>query len=643
MSTQTETHRFEAEVQQVLSLVIHSLYTNREIFLRELVSNASDALDKLRFESLTDADLLPDGEELGIALDADPIARTLTIADNGIGMTRDELVANLGTIASSGTRRFLEAMKEANQTERPDLIGQFGVGFYSAFMVAEEVTVETRRAGEEEGWRWISKGDGEYTLEPAEGLQRGTIITLALREQEEGESDLLQEFTLRDIVRRYSDFVEYPIQMEVERTSPKLDEEGKPIEGEEETRTELETLNSRRPLWARPKSEIEAAEYNQFYKHLCHDWTDPLETLHFQIEGTVQFTALLYLPSQRPMDLFDPARSKSNVSLYVRRVLIQKECEELLPSWMRFVRGVVECDDLPLNVSRETLQASPKLRQIQKRLVRKVEDALAKLLENDRERYDTFWEAFGSLLKEGVYMGADEDERLSKLCLFATTGQDELTTLAQAKERMQEGQEAIWVLTAPDRQTADGSPHLEAFRSKGQEVLLLTDPVDEWMLNSLHEFDGTPIRAIDKGEVDLEGEEAKTDREKRQAECKDLLESMQTALDEVVSEVRFSSRLKDSAAVLVAGEGGMSAHLERMLRRSGQEVPTQKRVLELNPDHGIVAGLKKLHDVDAASPRVGDFAELLLGQAMLAEGAAPRDPSRFSKLLAELMSEAVQG
>lgn len=641
MSTQTETHRFEADVQKVLSLVIHSLYTNRDIFLRELVSNASDALDRLRFEALTRTELMEEGEELGIAIEVDAEKRVLRIADNGIGMTRDELVKNLGSIASSGTKRFVEALKESGKSDQPDLIGQFGVGFYSAFMVAESVCVETLAAGESEGWRWTSSGDGEYTLEAAEGLTRGTVISLTLREPKEDESDLLQEWTLREIIRRYSDFVEYPIQMQVERTGPKLDDEGKPIEGETETKTQLETLNSQRPLWARPKSEIEEDEYKQFYKHLCHDWNDPLETLHFRLEGTLEFTGLLYIPADRPMDLFDPSQSKSNVSLYVRRVMIQKECEELVPSWMRFVRGVVECDDLPLNVSRETLQANPTVRQIQKSVVRKVEDALGKILESDRERYEKFWEAFGGLLKEGIYMGANEKDRLAKLCLFHSTEVDGLTTLAEAKERMGEDQEALWVLTAPDLVTAKASPHLEAFKALGQEVLLLCEPVDEWMLQSLATFDETPIKPVDKGEVGLENEEQKDEREERQKEYADLLGALQGALDEDISEVRFSSRLKDSAAVLVAKEGGMSAHMERMLRRSGQDVPVQKRVLELNPSHPVVLGLKKIHDVDGNSPRVPDFAELLLGQALMSEGGAPRDPARFAKLLASLMTEAV--
>ncbi|MFT7677779.1 MAG: molecular chaperone HtpG [Planctomycetota bacterium] len=643
MSTQTETHRFEAEVQEVLSLVIHSLYTNRDIFLRELVSNASDALDKLRFEALTRTELLEEGEELGIALEVDAEKRVLRIADNGIGMTRDELVGNLGTIASSGTKRFIEALKDSGKSDQPDLIGQFGVGFYSAFMVAEEVCVETRAAGSDEGWRWTSRGDGEYTLEPAEDLSRGTVISLSLREAKEDESDLLQEWTLREIIRRYSDFVEYPVQMQVERTNPKLDDEGEPIEGETETKSQLETLNSQRPLWARPKAEIEEEEYKQFYKHLCHDWNDPLETLHFRIEGTLEFTGLLYIPADRPMDLFDPAQSKSNISLYVRRVMIQKECEEIVPSWMRFVRGVVECDDLPLNVSRETLQANQTVRQIQKSVVRKVEDALRGILESDRERYEGFWEAFGGLIKEGIYMGANEKDRLAKLCLFHSTESDGLTTLAEAKERMGDGQESLWVLTAPDLATAKASPHLEAFASLGQEVLLLTEPVDEWMLQSLSSFDETPIKPVDKGEVNIEDDEQKGEREERQKEYADLLGALQVALDEDISEVRFSSRLKDSAAVLVAKEGGMSAQMERMLRRSGQDVPAQKRVLELNPTHQVVQGLKKLHDVDAASPRVSEFAELLLGQALMSEGAAPRDPARFGKLLASLMSEAVSG
>lgn len=646
MTAQTETHRFEAEVQQVLSLVIHSLYTNKEIFLRELISNASDALDKLRFESLTDSTLMESGEALGIALEAVSEDSVLRIADNGIGMTREELVQNLGTIASSGTRRFLEAAAEGGD-ERPDLIGQFGVGFYSAFMVADEVTVETRRAGSDQGWRWTSKGDGSYDIEPVDGLGRGTIVSLKLREPAEGEDGpgarkYLEEYTLRDVVRRYSDFVEYPVQMEIERTSPKLDDEGKPVEGETETTSSLETLNSQKPLWARPKSEIKDEEHVEFYRHLTHDWNEPFSNLLFSAEGTLEYTALLYLPSKAPMDMFDPSNRDSNVSLYVRRVLIQKECKELLPPWLRFVRGVVECADLPLNVSRETLQDDPRLGQIQKRLVKKVLDEMGSLLENKRDEYTEFWGGFGSVIKEGIWGGDDTDNRVSKVCLFETSHGEELTTLPEYVERMKEGQEDIHVLTGASRAIVEGSPLLESLQEKGEEVLFLVDPVDEWVLQRLFEFDGKKIVALDRSDAN-EDEDEKKKREDLQKEHEGLLGSLQAALDEEISEVRFTGRLKDSPAVLVAGAGGLSGHMERLLKRSGQDVPDQKRVLELNPDHELVKSLVKLHGVDANSPRLAEAAELLHGQALLSEGGAPKDPKRFGKLVTELLLNSVKG
>lgn len=647
MTAQTETHRFEAEVQQVLSLVIHSLYTNKEIFLRELISNASDALDKLRFESLTNDGLMESGESLGIALEVDAEAHVLRIADNGIGMSRDELVRNLGTIASSGTRRFLEAAAEAE--ERPDLIGQFGVGFYSAFMVADRVSVETRRADEEQGWRWTSSGDGSYEIEPAEGLGRGTIVSLHLREPAEAEEEadksprrFLEEWVLRDVVRRYSDFVEYPVQMQVTRSAPKLDEEGKPIEGESEETTELATLNSQKPLWSRAKSEITDEEHAEFYRHLTHDWESPLTRLHFSAEGTLEYTALLYLPSKAPYDLFDPSNRDSNVSLYVRRVLIQRECKDLLPSWLRFVRGVVECNDLPLNVSRETLQDDPRLRQIQKRLVKKVVDELSTQLADRREEYQAFFEAFGAVIKEGIWAGDDDDSRVAKVCLFQTTNGEAPTTLKEYVERMAEGQETIHVLTGASREMVEASPLLESVTARGEEVLLLVDPVDEWVLQRLTEFDGKKVVPLDRGDAD-EDEDAKKKREELEKEHEGLLGSLKSALEEDVGEVRFTTRLKDSPAVLVAAEGGLSGHMERLLRRSGQEVPEQKRVLELNPDHELVKGLVKLHGVDANSPRLGEAAELLHGQALIAEGGAPKDPRRFGQLVTDLLLGSVKG
>jgi len=643
MTTQTETHRFEAEVQEVLNLVIHSLYTNREIFLRELLSNASDALDKLRFESLTQSDLVEEGESLGVALSADPDERSICVADNGIGMTHDELVENLGTIANSGTRRFLKALAERKDSDAagPDLIGQFGVGFYSSFMVAERVTVETRKAGESQGWRWTSAGDGEYAIEEVDGLPRGTVVRLTLRADDEFD-DFLKEWKLREIVRRYSDFVEYPIQMEVERTEPKRDDKGELIEGAEpEVTRSTETLNSQKPLWSRPKSEIEQTEYNDFYKHLTHDWKDPFDVIHFNAEGTLEYTALLYLPQERPMDLMDPAQRESRISLYTRRVLIEAECEALLPNWLRFVRGVVECSDLPLNVSRETVQDNPQLKQIQKRLVHKVLESAAHLLESERESYEKFWEAFGLILKEGIYHGEDEDQRLSKLCLFHSTNGEGLTTLPEYMARMPEGQEAIYTITGPALKALETSPHLESLRARGFEVLFLTDAVDEWIQQRLTEFDGKPIRSVEKGDIDLEDEEHKKAREEEQEEHKDLLESMRDRLKDELSEVRFSGRLKESAAVLVSGEQALSPQLLRMLKGSGQEVPPQKRILEVNGEHPIVRGLKKLHDLDPKTPRLGEVTELLYGQALLGEGSDLEDPARFSKLLTDLLVESV--
>ncbi|MAG63382.1 molecular chaperone HtpG [Candidatus Woesearchaeota archaeon] len=641
MTTQTETKSFEAEVQQVLSLVVHSLYSQPEIFLRELISNASDALDKLRFESLTQSDLMSEGESLGIVLDVDADNKTLTVADNGIGMDREELMENLGRIASSGTRRFLEATQDGKAEATPDLIGQFGVGFYSAFMVADEVNVVSRKAGTEEGWRWSSTGLGEYSIEPAQGAARGTVIQLRLKDVAEGGKDFCQEWTLREIVKSYSDFVEYPIQMEVERTQPKKDEEGEDIEGETETVVETQTLNSMQPLWSRPKEEIEPEEYKDFYQHLTHDWNEPLRTIHFRAEGSHEYTALLYLPKERPMDLFEAESKASRVSLYVRRVLIMRECEELLPPWLRFMRGVVESADLPLNVSRELVQDNPKVGRIRKRLVKKVLDTLDGMLSSERGEYEGFWVAFGALIKEGIYFGDDDEARVSKLCLFQTSRSDGWTTLAEYVERMGKDQDTIHVICGPDRKTLEASPHLEALKARGEEVLLLTDPVDEWMLQRLTEFDGKPLRAVDRGATQ-EADEDKAEREAKQEESKDLLEALHEALDEHVSEVRFTGRLKDSVAVLVGEEHGMSAHLERMLRSNGREVPVTKRALEINPEHSLVAGLRSLHATDPKSPRLAEFAELLHGQALIAEGSPVVDASRFASLVTQLMVGSVE-
>ena len=638
MTAQTENMEFQAEVRELLQIMIHSLYSEREIFLRELISNASDALDKLRSLALTRAELLEGDERLHIRIERDPDQRVIRVVDNGVGMSRDEVVENIGTIARSGTRQFLEQLKEgqAETGELPRLIGQFGVGFYSSFMVADEVVLETRRAGESGGTRWSSQGTGSYSIEAVDRPERGTTVTLHLKEPGEGDAaaDFTDEWVIRQIVKRYSDFVEYPIEMEVER------EEGEDDEREKVVKTE--TLNSMKPLWTRPKEEVEEAEYAEFYKHLSHDWEEPLETIHFRGEGTHSYTALLYLPRQRSFDLFDPGANKSHVALYVKRVHIMSECEELMPPWLRFVRGLVDSDDLPLNISRETLQHSRQVGQIQKRLVKKVLDTLEKRLAQDRESYRAFWSAFGPVLKEGLYHldAGDETTReaLARVCLWNSTAGEEPCTLPEYVERMPMAQKAVWYLSGPDAKSLAASPHLEAYRAKEQEVLLLSDTIDEFAVERLREFQGKPLKSVERGEAELESEEEKEAREKRQEEQKPLLEAVQEQLDEHVSEVRFSSRLKDSPVVLVSNEFGPSRVQERMMRELGQAAPPSKRVLELNPAHPVVERMAALSGEEGDEERFGEYCELLYGQALLAEGSPLPDPARFSRLVSALMT-----
>ncbi len=644
MSPKSQTLEFQAETRQLLDLMIHSLYSNKEIFLRELISNASDALDKLRFAQLTEKAFEGQSTEFEIELAADPKARTLTVSDNGIGMTRDEIVANLGTIARSGTRQFLEELKagERKAAEIPQLIGQFGVGFYSAFMVAEQVTVETRKAGSDEAWRWTSSGDGKYSLEPCDKQTVGTVVTLALKDidpDEAGATDYTQEWVLRQVVKRYSDFVEYPIRMQVERTEIERDEAGKPVEGgEKQTIVEKVTLNSMRPLWTRPRGEITAEEHAEFYKHLAHDWEPPLEPIHLKAEGAIEYTALLYLPKRRPMGLFDPNEAKSRVQLYVKRVFITADCEELMPTWLRFVPGIVDSSDLPLNVSRETLQHARQLGQIRKRLVKKTIDTFASLATERREDYENFWSQFGPVIKEGLYYDDDNREALAKTVLFRSSKVEGWTSLDQYLERRPDGQTDIYVLAGPDLKAVQRSPHLEAFTAKGFEVLFLTDQVDEFAFQRLTEYAGAKIRSIAKGQVDLEDSQRKAAREEAEQQHGELLTSIQEALAEHVEAVRFSNRLTDSAAVLVSGEHAMAPHVERMMREAGQGgfgMPESKRTLELNPEHAIVKKLADLQGTD--KPRFDEYCSLLYGQALLTEGSPLPDPVQFSKLVSKLM------
>ena len=632
--TKQETIAFQAETRQLLDLVIHSLYTNKEIFLRELISNASDALDRLRHEALRGGNAEAAGADrsgLRIRLEVDPEKRVLEIDDNGIGMSREEVVANIGTIASSGTRGFLDSLREKGgdaKADLPTLIGQFGVGFYSAFMVADEVEVETKRAGEEKGVRWTSQGEGEYTLEEIEKSEPGTTVVLHLKDldpEAEGDRDFTAEWVLREVVKKYSDFIEYPIELETG-------------EGDE---AKVEVLNSMKPLWTRPKSEIEEDEYTEFYKHLSHDWNDPLETIHFHVEGTSEYSALLYLPKQRPLDLFDPNQAKSRVHLYVKRVFIMEDCEELMPVWLRFVRGVVDSSDLPLNVSRETLQHNRQMGQIKKRLTRKVVDTLQALLRDDREGYGAFWGAFGTVLKEGIYYEEELRDEIAKLALFRSTNEASEedaptdTTLVEYVDRMPVKQEEIYVLLAESEEAARRSPHLEAFAARGYEVLFLTDPIDEFVMQRFTEFAEKKIRRIDQGEIDLEDEDEKSARGEREKELEPVLGAVKEELSEVVEDVRFSSRLTDSPACLVGGENELTPQVRRMLQEQGQAVPESKRVLELNARHPVVERLKELSD--AQEEEFSEACELLVGTALVTEGSSPPDPTRFAKLVTDRM------
>ncbi len=638
MTTPPETVSFQAEVTELLDLMIHSLYSHREIFLRELISNASDALDRLRVEALKDDALLGVDRRLCIRLEVEPAKRLLKILDNGIGMSREELVENLGTIARSGTRRYLEALREkdgAGASALPSLIGQFGVGFYSSFMVAGEITVETWRAGASTGTRWVSAGKGEYTLEEIEGGARGTSITLKLEPREDDDSDW-QDFTdanlVRTLVQRYSDFVEHPVEMAAAHFADLADEQ----KTTSEEGIEVVLLNSMKPLWARPRDEVSQDEHRDFYRHLTHGWDEPLETIHLKVEGTAEWTALLYLPSERAPDLFDSQREKSRVSLYVKRVLIMHDCEELLPPWLRFVRGLVDSQDLPLNVSREILQKGRAVQRIRERLVKKTLDSLETMLAERREDYLRLWRAFGSILKEGIVMDHEQSERIASICLFESSASEEPTTLDEYIERMGEREE-IWCLEARDRVGAEGSPHFEAVRARQEEALFFLDPVDEWVLERLREYKSKKLVSLEKGEVSSSNESEKEQREQREREHRDLLERLESELSEHVSTVRLSQRLVDSAAVLVDEEGTPGPHMERMMKQAGHDLPARKRVLELNPEHPVLERLKSLHDEDASSARVKEFADLLFGQALLAEGSPLPHPQRFGKLVSDLM------
>ena len=608
----TETRKFEAEVAQVLHLVTHSLYSHKEIFLRELISNASDACDKLRFEALGKPELLGGDGELHIDVSWDEAARTITVRDNGIGMTRDEVVANIGTIASSGTRRFLEAMS-GEQKADARLIGQFGVGFYSAFVVADKVTVLTRRADAPagEGVKWESDGKGEYALEQVEQAERGTAVILHLKADED---EFLKAWQLKSLIRKYSDHVAFPIRVPVEK-------DGKPTD-------EWETVNDASALWAKPKSEISDADYIGFYKSLGHDFNDPLAWTHNRVEGSQSFTTLLYIPAQPPFDLMMGGRDeRKGLRLYIKRVFIMDAAEELLPNYLRFVRGVVDADDLPLNVSREILQHNRQLERIKSACVKRVLDLIEKLAKDEPEKFATFLKAFGNTLKEGISEDAGNRERIARLLRFASTkgeGAQQTVSLDDYIGRMAVGQDTIWYITADSYAAAAGSPQLEAFRAKGIEVLLMFDRIDEWMVGYLGEYEGKKLRNVAKGELPLD-EADKQKQEEATKEAEPLLKKLKELLGDRVGDVKVSARLTDSPSCLALSDYDMAPHLARLLREAGQELPESRPTLEINPQHAL---LKRVEG-EADEAKAKDLATLLLEQAEIAAGAPLADPAAF--------------
>jgi molecular chaperone HtpG len=627
---QAQQFAFQAEVQRLLDLVIHSLYTDKEIFLRELVSNASDAIDRLRFEALTNPDLLPEGHEPKIRLTPDKENRTLTIEDDGIGMTRDEVVRNIGTIARSGTREALEKIKEAAPGDgAAQLIGQFGVGFYSSFMVADRVELVTRKAGGDEAVRWESSGGGSFTVTEAERDRPGTTITLHLKpvDSENGIEDYTDRWVLGRIVRQHADFITYPIILPAEK--PEEVPEG-------ETPQPEKPLNSMKPIWARPPQEVTQEEYADFYKQISHDWSEPLETIHTRGEGLVEYQAVLFIPSKGAMDLYYSG-FKPNLRLYVKRMLVRENSEELLPRWMRWVRGAVDSPDLPLNVSREMLQSDRHVRQIRRVLTKKVLDALKKMQESDRAKYETFWRELGRAVKEGVDSDFENRDALLGLLLFSSSREAEaLGTLKEYVERMPEGQNDIWYLTGSSREQIENSPALETFRDRGWEVLYLTEPVDELVVQSVTEFEGKRLRSAGKGAVELEEGEKKESADEKKKDFEPFLGALQKRLETWVKEVRLSGRLTKSPAVLVVAEHDYSPQLERLLSQ-GRDGVRQRRILELNAGHALVQGLRRRFDANPSDSVVGDYGELLLGWSLLAEGSEPHDPVRFTQLVAGLM------
>ncbi|PHZ84506.1 molecular chaperone HtpG [Paremcibacter congregatus] len=625
-----EKHGFQAEVSRLLHMMVHSVYSEREIFLRELISNASDACDKLRYEALTTPDLLKEDPELQVSLTLDEKAGTLTLSDNGIGMSHDELISHLGTIARSGTSAFMEQMAQKSdgkdKKDAGSMIGQFGVGFYSVFMVSENIEVTSRRAGADESWTWHSDGIGEYTLAPAAKATRGTDIVIHIKDDAK---EFLDEHRLRNIIKTYSDHIALPITLVMDK------------DGEQKS----ERVNEGKALWTRPKSEITEDQYKEFYHHVGHAMDDPWMTLHYKAEGVLEYTVLMYVPSQPPMDLFDPAR-KSRSKLYVKRVFITDDCEDLIPGYLRFMRGIVDSQDLPLNISREMLQNNPVLAKIQSAVTKKILSELEKKAKKDPEAYATFWKSFGPVLKEGIYEDFSRRDQLMKLARFETTADKGLSSFDDYIARMKEGQETIYYITGDNINVAKRSPQLEGFRAKGIEVLYLTDAVDDFWLQMVPEYDGKKFQSVTKGVADLEdkkGDDKKDDEKKENTpEIDALIGVLKTNLEGVVKDVRLSNRLTDSAVCLVADDGDMDIHLQRILQQHQQLQETSLRVLEINADHALIKAVAAAAAKDGSVNALKDSAQLLLDQARIMEGELPEDPTAFAQRLSAVMTQSLK-
>lgn len=645
-----QTKQFQAETKQLLDLMIHSIYTNREIFLRELISNASDAIDKIRFQSLTNLELLEGDSDFQIRLAVDTANHTLIISDNGIGMTYDEVVENIGTIAKSGTKVFLEKLQSQGQNQdQTELIGQFGVGFYSAFMVTDQVTMVTKAPGAAKGVKWESTGDGQYTIEEVECEKRGTSIALKLNEEyrnpEKPDENFLNQYTIQNLVKKYSDYIRYPVKMDFTKEEKPTDKDGKVIEGATPTiNVETRTLNSMTPLWIKNKAEITPEEYHEFYKNVFHDWNDPLEVIHTKAEGVVEYTALLYIPSHAPFDYYT-RDFKQGIKLYSRNVFIMDNCPELLPEYLGFVRGLVDSSDFSLNISREILQQDKQLKLIGKNLEKSVLKTLENLLNKDRSKYESFWKEFGRAIKAGIYMDFQSREKLQDLLLFPSSHSeaDGLTSLAEYLKRMPSEQTEIYYAAGKDRSAVERLPQMEILREKGYEVLYLFDRVDEFTIESLHEYQDKHFKSISRGDLNLTSEkdqEAKKATEELSKENETLLKAVKDHLTDKVTEVKLSNRLKTSAVCLVSSEHGISLQMEQILAEMDQKTMHAARILELNPNHPLFVTLQKLFEAGSGSQKFKDYVDLLYGQALLIEGLEVEDPLAFANKVAGLMVAA---